>query len=296
MWHRIGRGAVAVVGTLVLVFAALPANANHFNPFDVQESGIPGSSPNLMTNLGQFNFNYTNTGIQTITDVGGVSFAGPGDTFVETGSATVSGWINNDVGHTTHSPTQLNGLEPGGYKMYATFTLTGEADFGGNPNEIHGIFDAGTPLTLWVDPLSNTTLDAAGNVTGGGADDFAVALGTLIEGESFIRCADISATECTAAPGQALGDFKGLYLFNLTAAGSLIFVNPDPFYAELSFAGNTTTITGDVNCTVDNQPCTTVTTGAGNVFLIQVPQPASLLLLGGSLVALGILRRRFFRA
>jgi hypothetical protein len=289
MLQRWNKGIAALLAAAAVAIAAPSADADHFKPFSVQEGGIPGAAPNLMTPLGQFNFNYTSTGEQFI--VGGDSYAGPGDAFTESGNASVSAWIRNNAAHTAFAPTQLNGIAPGGYGVYALFDITGEADFGGNPNEIKGTFATGT-LTLWADPSQDTAFDATSTPTGGTADDVKLADAGLINGESLIRLS------------QANGDFEGLFLFTLTAAGKLVFVSPDPFYAFLSFAGNTTTLSGDVACDGSiasgspgppPDPCISIASGAGNVFFA-VAQPASLLLLGGSLLGLVALRRRVFGA
>jgi hypothetical protein len=80
-----------------------------------------------------------------------------------------------------------------------------------------------------------------------------------------------------------------LLTFTPTAAGSGFFVNPNPFYQAVfaAFTNNPSQIQATANGFIITQGG-----GSANFLPTPTPEPASMMLLGAGLAALGLVRRR----
>lgn len=243
-----------------VVVGSFGAPAYAFLTFTVQEAGIPGSSSNMFVADqigGQYVERVTLTGANTfqtraIFDVGAFFLAG-----------------------TAQSPTQLNGLEPAGYKLYATFDAAGTFNTVGPVTTFSGVSGS---ATLFADRDSNTTKTLGATaadpiIFANNSDDFILgSTSTLTDGKGRFDSSVINN-----------GDFKLIFTnFGLTGppgGGDGFFIAPRPFYLVVDINGNFRQFPVGT-------PSSQTTDGSANVFFA-VPEPGSVALVGLALAAMG---------
>ena len=268
-------GILAVFGAACLVFSWSPAQAiplSQGGAFKVQEGSVPGTSANLLTaNALEFAFNSTTTQASILTP------------FAESGAASVTGFSFTG----TKVPSALGGLPSNGYSMYATYTATGTSVFLA-PDEIEDTYTS-FHIDVFIDPDQSTFLN--GSTIGGlNGDEYRIAFADQVCAPGPTCAQD----HVFLPPNVAAGDFHIRLLFSLDPLHPGYFVNPNPFYVNLDFAGVISTIQFP-GC-LAGPPCTNLNSteqGSGDAFFQPVPEPASLLLLGaGVLLLAGAARRR----
>ena len=168
------------------------------------------------------------------------------------------------------------------YKLYATFTGSGTvAPTPGLPGGTTATF-TDFNLKLFVDRNLNSTITASPVGTVGGTVTVNNTADDVLVGQSN----GLVAGEAHAFPGLANGDFK--VLVNFQPVGGFL---SGPFALNLTvgtFNGVNTSLTGFSAGNFNSGRID----GSGNLSFNVIPEPASLLLVGSGLAALGWLRRR----
>ncbi|MFJ3055287.1 flocculation-associated PEP-CTERM protein PepA [Herbaspirillum sp. NPDC087042] len=180
------------------------------------------------------------------------------------------------------------------YGIYATFTQT----FSCSSFLAPGVSCAVTSITLnlWGDPGNDNTYNKATVNTNASVNTVGtqVLLGTVTE-----------VVAGTAGINALGGAFQNINTnFNLTAAGQLFFISPNPFYQfafsafnntsqGLSCNGNTNVSTGGAtNGCAGSFTSVAINNESGITDFNNVPEPASLAIFGIGLMGLVSLRRR----
>lgn len=175
------------------------------------------------------------------------------------------------------------------YGMYALYTASGTVSQGANGTTTFTFTPGSGSLQLFLDRNADTTIDGnPANGTGSFSlgntgDDALIASGNPLSGQGTLNP---TLSTCSGGGGAGIncGSFGSTTSFALNSLGSSIFTDPNPFYSLSFQSGQLNNFTPSGTQTINGS--------LDVVFSGQVPEPASLGLLGLGLLGLGVVRRR----